>query len=853
MSPSDGQVSADTGDLRLRPLRTEPGVPAEVGNRSGDSATASSRSVTDHSRAEVPDQSSLDLPNQQREAVEAPPSIGLATYEYLCGPAGSGKTFIAREFAENLANGALLTATTGIAALNLGAGTTINAALGYFDTKSLQDLHVAGFLSARLGKLWKIGIRRIVLDEASMLDGDQLTLLVHGIEELGGRGYTMLRDEGEESHAPAMGLTLVGDFAQLRPVKAPLAFESSEWARTDQNQADRFAEQTRILTRIHRQAEREFVDALRAARVGDGRTVAAYFQAHGGFQAVSDDRFEGPTILAKNEAVEKYNWLRLDKVPGQSVIYPSERWGQQRSEWGNPNKPPFTWGIPPRLNLKIGALIMVLANKRVEGPPPQPYLYVNGDSGTLVQADVEQRLAYVQLQRTGETVPVDYVRREVKVPCDAPRRKELREQGKAELISDDGRWEIMGWIDYLPLRLAYASTVHKCVAYGTKIAVSQRGVLPVENAHIGDWIDTGAGEFARLIATEHQEKELYRIMTAAGYSVTCTSDHRWKTHAGMKATEDLIVGTDRLVLTQPSVVDGTQAIDRDMAWWIGATVGDGNYTDRREGQIHFSGTSPFLRQRWMKIAQRLGGRPNTRRDDRGCHLTSLPIRLRLEAWGLDYVTALSKRTPRIIFEAGRAAWAAYLQGLFDTDGGIDNHRLVYCSRSCWLADDVQYLLLLLGIPTTRGIYTADYMGTDIEYYHIRVTAAGLDKFKALVGFSAPQKVKLLRAWTPNRIVTKFDGTDVVAKVEKLDVAAPVIDVELETIHELGFNGIVGSNSQGLSLDRVQVNIRDPFFKEPGMVYVALSRARTAAGLRLVGTPASLIERCTCNPKLKDWL
>jgi hypothetical protein len=189
--------------------------------------------------------------------------------------------------------------------------------------------------------------------------------------------------------------------------------------------------------------------------------VAEYFHAHAGFYQTTDDRFEGPTILAKNESVEKYNWLRLDKVTGAQVIFPSDRWGAQRSEWGNPLKPPFTWGIPPRLNLKIGALVMVLANRRYEGPPPQPYMYVNGDLGTIVEADEATHEATIQLQRTGDDVRVSYVRREVKIPCDAARRKELRDEGKSELISEDGKWEITGWIDYMPLRLAYASTVHK--------------------------------------------------------------------------------------------------------------------------------------------------------------------------------------------------------------------------------------------------------------------------------------------------------------------------------------------------------------------------------------------------------
>lgn len=37
------------------------------------------------------------------------------------------------------------------------------------------------------------------------------------------------------------------------------------------------------------------------------------------------------------------------------------------------------------------------------------------------------------------------------------------------------------------------------------------------------------------------------------------------------------------------------------------------------------------------------------------------------------------------------------------------------------------------------------------------------------------------------------------------------------------------------------------------MYVALSRARTAEGLRLVGSAAALVERCTMDPRLAGWL
>jgi hypothetical protein len=323
----------------------------------------------------------------------------------------------------------------------------VNAALSYFDTKSLQDSYTNGILTAKLGKLWKAGIRRLILDEVSMLDGDQLTYLVRAIEEVNGRGYVLDARWEDDQTPPSMGLTLVGDFAQLPPVKAPFAFESPEWPN--------FAAATLTLTEIRRQADPDFIQALRAARVGNGSLALEYFAAR--LQAQTDDHFDGPTILARNEAVDRFNRLRLDKLPGQGLTFTSSRWGKQRSEWGNPEKPPSTWGIPDRLFLKEGALVMILANRRKDGPPPQAYEYVNGDLATIHDAGGQE--AICTLHRTGQEVKVQAVTRAVRVPCDAVRRKELRDVGLGDRI--DGKWEIVGEITYMPLRLAYASTVHK--------------------------------------------------------------------------------------------------------------------------------------------------------------------------------------------------------------------------------------------------------------------------------------------------------------------------------------------------------------------------------------------------------
>ena len=359
------------------------------------------------------------------------------TFEFVCGPAGTGKTFQAQRRAENDPS-CILAATTGIAAVNLGAGTTINALLGYFDTDSLQASYEEGYLLTRLGKLYHMGVRRIILDEVSMLDGKQLTILTRAVDEM-----NETRNEGP------MGITLVGDFAQLPPVKAPFAFESDEWAR--------YAEHTTTLTKIWRQDDAAFIQALQQVRCGNGLAALDYFEPHLRDQTLP--HFDGAMVVAKNVTVDRHNRLRLDELDGAVQHFKSERSGKLRGDWKN---------IPDDLHLKDGALIMLLANAKEDPLDPNclEFRYVNGDLATVVACDPVNKQVTVRLKRdeTSEVI-VPYIVRHNLIPLVPGRIKALKDAGQEHNIwrdrSGKAKFEIVGWVSYLPCRLAWATTVHK--------------------------------------------------------------------------------------------------------------------------------------------------------------------------------------------------------------------------------------------------------------------------------------------------------------------------------------------------------------------------------------------------------
>lgn len=311
----------------------------------------------------------------------------------------------------------------------------------FYNTATLRDNYTGGYLEMMLKKLRGTGLRRILLDEVSMLDGDQLTLLCRGIDNV-----NQDRAEGD----PDLGLILVGDFAQLPPVDGLFAFESPEW--------ERFRAQSFRLTHVRRQADVAFIEALQAVRRGDADRALEFFRPL--LCQTTDMTFDGPTLVAKNVMVDKYNQLRMDKVHGEAARFESQRWGTLRPDWGGPPKPMQDWGIPAALSLKVGAKVMVLANRNISPPnEPAEYLYINGDLGTYMGPGLTGGTANVQLDRTGDAVTVAPVTRENLIPLEPGRRKQLREEGKEDRIQ--GKWEVVGGITYMPLRVAYATTVHK--------------------------------------------------------------------------------------------------------------------------------------------------------------------------------------------------------------------------------------------------------------------------------------------------------------------------------------------------------------------------------------------------------
>jgi len=384
----------------------------------------------------------------ERSEGEEPP------VKFVTGQAGTGKTFNVKQAILKDPRFGLLASTTGISAVNLGA-ITINSLLRYFDTASLAESFMNGWVQQRIVKIAKDGYKWLVIDEISMMGAEQLDIIYQSVKQ----ANEILKEMGKQT----IGIYLTGDFCQLPVIKAKWAFESECWPFFDAA--------TEKLTKVWRQSDAQFLDAINHIRAGRGMVGATLLAQLGvEFSKVTDQRFNGTTIIAKNDAVDNFNWLCLSKVPGIPYVVKSDRWMM------NGRRMPKDWdNIPGELKLKDNALVMILSN---DTSTNGEFSYCNGDCGHIVKYDDKAGKFTVRLIRNLAEVEISRIQRketqreppdELLMANPNVSEDDLREeyseykQGQPRWDSEHGRegaW-VTGAVTFYPLRLAYASTVHK--------------------------------------------------------------------------------------------------------------------------------------------------------------------------------------------------------------------------------------------------------------------------------------------------------------------------------------------------------------------------------------------------------
>lgn len=352
---------------------------------------------------------------------------------FLTGAGGCGKTYTAKAWIANTDRKVAITATTGVAALNLG-GETIHrfSGIGHTPRPELAPGVISQWRRRRFGNWrerdrWDVlqGVDAIIIDEVSMLRRDQIELIDKVL-----RG---VRDKDEPFGGVQM--VCVGDFFQLPPVVTPMdastfpdlvrpyCFQSKVW--------DGFEDIE--LTKNWRQSDNHFKHILELIRCGQITP-----EVQDALQAAQTNKpdlnVEPMRLFPYRRDVAAENMARLSALPGpyrESVVEMdgSPGWGEALKREAPADE---------ILLLKEGAQVMMLTNDREHGQ------YVNGSMGVV--CSVEPGTVTVDLAN-GNTAVVG---------------KHMWEKVEQVLDGDELVTKHLAGLYQYPIKLAWASTIHKC-------------------------------------------------------------------------------------------------------------------------------------------------------------------------------------------------------------------------------------------------------------------------------------------------------------------------------------------------------------------------------------------------------
>lgn len=354
-------------------------------------------------------------------------------FVYVCGCAGSGKTTLINEKNNREPDYIELGATTGIAAINCNTK-TIHSILKFFNYETLLNAYKDGLLQWNLRKI-RERKRVLGIEEVSMLSAKILDLL-----------YDTILEINNDPNPKKLGLHLVGDLCQLPVISRKedpqdMVFKANCWPIFEQN--------TIKLTKIWRQTNLEFVEAINLIRSGQGVEGFKKLESCGvEFADKLDSNFDGTTLSSKNEQVNTFNTKRLAELPGEMIRVLPKRRGEILSEWK-----PEKGLIPVEMRFKKDCLVMILSNDTEE------WRYVNGDLGHIVNYDSKNDKFVIKLIRNDEVVYIGRIVRKNLIDKD-PEQKHFKNNFTPYPDQITKQW-VIGDLNYHPIRVAYASTIHK--------------------------------------------------------------------------------------------------------------------------------------------------------------------------------------------------------------------------------------------------------------------------------------------------------------------------------------------------------------------------------------------------------
>jgi len=361
----------------------------------------------------------------QKEALDI---LKLGANVFLTGPAGSGKTFLIEKYVEYLRKtkiGVGVTASTGIAATHIN-GITIHSWSGL---KVIEDSMSKKQIDSRIktivrneklnNKISKAGV--LIIDEISMLDASYLDLVDQACQAV------------KQTILPFGGLQVIlgGDFFQLPPVNKKEEKEKrfAYFARAWKNADFKIC----YLDEQFRHSDKKYMGVLNDIRKNNVKkeTLEALKSR---MNKPIKSSIEATKLYTTNAQVDAINDYELSRIPGNEFVYEMKSGCKKGNEYILKQLLSSSQIIPQVLRLKKGAVVMFIKNNFDSTGFNR---YVNGTLGKVIGFTKEDKYPIVETK------------------------------DKRQIVASPASWKIkdddidLAWIRQIPLRLAWAITVHK--------------------------------------------------------------------------------------------------------------------------------------------------------------------------------------------------------------------------------------------------------------------------------------------------------------------------------------------------------------------------------------------------------
>lgn len=321
-----------------------------------------------------------------------------------------------------------------------------------------------------------------------------------------------------------------------------------------------------------------------------------------------------------------------------------------------------------------------------------------------------------------------------------------------------------------------------CVELTTQI-LTNRGTINASDVVEGDTVFAdGPREVVKVVK---QAKSATKRIKIKGYvkDLICTPNHKWKviTPEGLIWKEskdivsgDLLVGADSFGAflgkpckinwskdkvhekTRPNIrhclqdISPPKEMTLELAELLGILVGNGNIDTDNINQLNVSINHkvPDYAEHVKKLFESVFNKNAVVYDKPSCYVVGL-----CSKYAVDFVDSLgcnkgvvhkNKKIPVAIWQSSQEYRAAFLRGLFDTDGSVAG-GLGFSTTSCQLISDVQLMLAEMGIASKVEMDVPNGFGKNGDQKFINildiVSKPNTEKFSHRINFMVEYKRK----------------------------------------------------------------------------------------------------------------